>query len=67
MIASLPKMLVELQEVADDRPLESEAALEPILPAHIAARHESFLPVHDHELGMHNAEWSKELAADLQV
>ena len=60
-------MLIELQEVADDRSLERKAALEPILPAHVTAGHESFLSVHDHELGMHNAEWSKELASDLQV
>lgn len=68
----VPDLAIELQEVVQGvtmgaLPRNLETALQPRLPAHIAAGQESTLAVDDDKLGMHDTEGQEEDALDAEV
>lgn len=66
-LALTPEVFPKLDEVAHNWSLETDAALKPHLPAHIATGHKRLLPIHHHKLRMHNAKGPEELAPHLQI
>ena len=63
----LPSPRIERQEAGDGFSGKFQTALQPRLPADIAARYKCLMSVNDDEFGMHDAEWEEEEALHPKV